>query len=97
MAKYFSHIIKAQYLGLGFWTLDSNWRSNHDVIGLAPTIVDEIDLEDLIILPYCKPKNMQLMLKIVAYTPYLDLKPLIIFLLRLANLELYIVHMDGTI
>ncbi len=69
LAKYFSHIIKAQYFGLGFWPLASNWRSNHDVIGLAPTIVDEIDLEDPIILPYCKPKNMQFMLKIVAYTP----------------------------
>jgi len=45
---------------------------NHNVLGLALTIVDDINHEDPIILPYCKPKNMQPMLKTTTYTQYQD-------------------------
>jgi hypothetical protein len=41
----------------GFWP-SNNWRFNHNVLGLAPTIVDEIKPKEPIILdPHCGPKN----------------------------------------
>jgi len=44
-----------------------------NVSGLALTIVDDINYEDPIILPYRKPKNMQPMLKTTTYTQHEDL------------------------
>jgi hypothetical protein len=64
LGKYFTHIMKA----FAFWKVLSFWkvfgllafgRTNHNVLGLALTIVDDINNEDPIILPYCKPKKMQ--------------------------------------
>lgn len=51
---------------LSFWKvfgLLAIRRTNHNVLGLALTIVDDINHEDPIILPYCKPQNKQPMLK----------------------------------
>jgi hypothetical protein len=46
----------------GFCPL-SNWRFNH-VQGVTAPIVD-FDLENLVIIPYCCPKDMSPLLKIV--------------------------------
>jgi hypothetical protein len=51
-----------------------------NVLGLAFTIVDDINHEYLIILPYCRPKNMQPMLKTTIYTQYQDLALKTLFL-----------------
>ncbi len=50
-------------------------------------IVD-VDLKDLVIVPYCGPKNMQLSLKIVAYILFQDLGLGDFVLVRLVDLEL---------
>jgi hypothetical protein len=68
---------------LSFWRvfgLLAIRRTNHNVLGLALTIVDDINHEDPIILPYCKPKNLQPMLKTTTYTQYQDLALKTLFL-----------------
>ncbi len=54
----------------GFWP-SSNWRANYESASIC-TIVD-VDLEGLVILPYCGPKNMCPSLSTIAYTPFHDL------------------------
>jgi len=54
----------------GFWP-SSNWRANYEHASI-PTIVD-VDLEDLVILPYCGPRRMHLFLSTIAYVPFHDL------------------------
>jgi len=54
----------------GFWP-SSNWRTYYEHASI-PTIVD-VDLKDLVIPPYCGPRNMHPSLNITAYTPFHDL------------------------
>jgi hypothetical protein len=68
---------------LSFWKvfgLLAIKRTNHNVLGLALPIGDDINHEDPIILPYCKPKNMQPMLKTTTYTQYQNLALKTLFL-----------------
>jgi hypothetical protein len=68
---------------LSFWKvfgLLAIKRTNHNVLGLALTIVDDVNHEDPIILPYCKPKNVQPILKTTTYTQYQDLALKTLFL-----------------
>jgi hypothetical protein len=60
-----------------------------------PPIID-VDLEDLVIIPYCGPKNMQPSLKIIVYTPFQNLGFRNFVLVRPTNLELCHVGM-GTL
>ncbi len=69
-----------------FWPL-RNWRSNH-MQGAIPPIVD-VDPKDLVITPYCGPKNMQPSLKIVVYILFRNLGLCEFVLVKLANLKLY--------
>jgi hypothetical protein len=52
----------------GFWP-SSNWRSNYARASLS-TIIDVVDIEDLVQLPYCGSKNMK---PLNTYTPFRDL------------------------
>jgi len=49
----------------------NNWRTNYECASIH--IVVDVDLEDLVIPPYCGPRNMHPSLSIVAYTPFHDL------------------------
>jgi hypothetical protein len=53
-----------------FWP-SSNWRVNYERASIP--IVVGVDLEDLVIPPYCGVKNMCPSSKIVAYMPFHDL------------------------
>ncbi len=70
----------------GFWPFD-NWRSNH-VRSSIPPIIDA-NLEDLVIAPYCGPKNMRPSLKTIVYTLFRDLGLGDFVLMKPAELELY--------
>jgi len=52
----------------GFWPL-SNWRSNY-AKGSLLTMMDIVDVEDLIRVLYCGPKNMK---PLTTYMPFIDL------------------------
>jgi hypothetical protein len=54
----------------GFWP-SSNWRSNYEHASIL--IVVDVDLEDLVILPYCSPRSMRHSLSITTYMPFHDL------------------------
>jgi hypothetical protein len=51
----------------GFWP-SSNWRSNYATTSLS-NVMDIVDLEDLIQVPYCGLKNMR---PLTAYPPFRD-------------------------
>jgi hypothetical protein len=54
----------------GFWP-SSNWRANYECASI-PTVVD-VDLKDLVILPYCGLRSMCLSLNTIAYKFFCDL------------------------
>jgi hypothetical protein len=49
----------------GFW-LSSNWRANYEHTSIR--IIVDVDLEDLVILPYYGPRSLRPSLSIVTYT-----------------------------
>jgi hypothetical protein len=53
----------------------------------------DIDHEDLVIIPYYGAKNMWLSLKIIDYTPFTNLDIEGFVLMKLTNLEIYLVWM----
>lgn len=81
---------------LSFWKvfgLLAIKRTNHNVLGLALTIVDDINHEDPIILPYCKPKNMQPMLNTTTYAQYQNLALKTLFLHDMFDSKFYLFWM----
>ncbi len=52
----------------GFWP-SSNWKSNYAKASLS-IVMDVVDIEDPVQLPYCGLKNMK---PLTAYTPFKDL------------------------
>jgi len=70
----------------GFW-LTSNWKVNH-VRFLIPSIPIFDDIKNLVILPYCGPKNMKMSLNTTTYTPFRDC-----FLTHPSKLKMYPVCM----
>jgi hypothetical protein len=74
----------------GFWP-SSNWKVNYEQASI-PTIID-VDLKDLVLLPYCGRRSMQLFLSIIAYKPFCDLFASNFVLVQLANHIIYLVWM----
>jgi hypothetical protein len=54
----------------GLWP-SSNWRTNYECTSIH--IIVDVDLEDLVILPYYGPRSLRPSLSIATYTPFRDL------------------------
>ncbi len=74
----------------GFWP-SSNWRANYEHTSI-PIVVD-VDLEDLVILPYYGPRNMHPSLNTTTYTLFRDLFVGSFVLVRPSNPTIYLVWM----
>ncbi len=75
MREHFGAIIKT-YPTTKFYSLEGFWPSSNHKVNYECTsipIVVDVDLEDLVIPPYCGLKNMHLYLRIVAYILFHDL------------------------
>jgi hypothetical protein len=71
----------------GFWP-SSNWRPNYERASIL--IVVDVDLEDLVIPPYCGPRSMCPSLSIITYMPFHDLFAINFVLVRPINPIIYL-------
>jgi hypothetical protein len=62
-------VIASKYNSFGGFWPSINWRSNYATTSLS-IVMDIVDLEDLIQVPYCGLKNMR---PLTTYTPFRDL------------------------